>query len=223
MHHGTPLVSLYLTEGGYGCVGTLGSIQKCITPLCFYYDLLCSSGEAVEFSPVSAPVFQCLQPWGDGLSECPALVQALRGASLLQAMLMQPIHGHSFFWGLFLWIPPSLAQTHSWSCKLRVVWGRVVMVQFFLSEELIVYIWEMLLKVALSIKWKSRPHHLWALLLFLKKKLLCNFEVILTECSWIKVEDCKRTSEGVFIGSLESILLWRVFVLVFSFCFSGCF
>lgn len=62
VHRGAPLASLYLTEGGYGCAGTLGSIQKFITPQCFYYYLPCSSGEAVKFSSVSAPVFQCLQP-----------------------------------------------------------------------------------------------------------------------------------------------------------------
>lgn len=56
MHRGAPLASLYLTEGGYGSAGTLGSIQKFITPLCFYYCLLCSSGEAVKFSSISAPV-----------------------------------------------------------------------------------------------------------------------------------------------------------------------
>lgn len=151
LHRGAPLVSLYLTEGGYGSTGTLGSIQKCITPLCFHDALLCSSGEAVKFSPVSAPVFQCLQPWGCGVLEHPALGQALRGAC-------SPSHAcaaHS--WALFLLgfvfvnFPFPLPNSQR-SCRLRVVCGRGVLVQLFLSEELIVYSWEMLLKVALSMK-----------------------------------------------------------------------
>lgn len=69
MHCGAPLASWCLTGGGYGCAGTLGSFQKFIKPLCFSYYSLCSAGEPAEFSSVSAPVFQCLQPWGAGLSE----------------------------------------------------------------------------------------------------------------------------------------------------------
>lgn len=64
MHRGVPVASLYLTEGGYGSAGTLGSIQKFITPLCFYYHLLCSSGEAVKFSSVSVPMSAALRRWG---------------------------------------------------------------------------------------------------------------------------------------------------------------
>lgn len=69
---GAPLASLYLTEGGYGRAGTLGSIQKFITPLCFYYYLLCSSREAAKFSSVSAPVFPvsaALRRWA-GRASC---------------------------------------------------------------------------------------------------------------------------------------------------------
>lgn len=50
------------------------------------------------------PVSAALRSWA---VRDPALVQALRDASLLQTMLVHPIHVHSFFWGLFLWIPPS--------------------------------------------------------------------------------------------------------------------
>lgn len=125
MHRGAPLVSLYLTEGGYGSTGTLGSIQKCITPLCFHDALLCSSGEAVEFSPVSAPVFRCLQPWGCGVLEHPALGQALRGASLSKPCLCSPFMGTLSFGVCFCEFPlppPKLtAELQVQSC-LRA-WG----------------------------------------------------------------------------------------------------
>lgn len=47
-------MTVYLTGGGYGFVGNSGKHPKLIVPVCFYYCLLCSSGEAAKFSSVSA-------------------------------------------------------------------------------------------------------------------------------------------------------------------------
>lgn len=154
---------------------------------------LCSSGEAVKFSPVSAPVFQCLQPWGCGVLEHPALGRALRGASLSKPRFA----AHS--WALFLLgfvfvIFPFPLPNSQWSCKLRVVCGHGVLVQLFLSEELIVYSWEMLLKVALSMKWEFWPLHLWVLLLFSFKKTC----FVIFSLDWQNVPESKwRTAKGL--------------------------